>query len=59
MNDDRRRTPEAKLPRHARGRATSSPEVIIRRRPGAREGAIVGDALEGFGVPDFERRIRA
>lgn len=59
MNDDRRCIPEAKLPRHARGRANSQPEVIVRRRPGAREGAVVGDALEGFGVPDFERRIRA
>jgi hypothetical protein len=58
-----REKPEAKLPPRARGRLTGAQrgrlqpvEVIIRRRPPHVEGGVVGDQ---FGVPEFERKIRA
>jgi len=56
-HDPRRRAPEARLPRRARGPA-AQPEVVLRRRPHASEGAIFGERPE-FGVPDFERKVRA
>ena len=59
MNDRRRETPRAELPRRARGRASAQQEILIRRRPAATQGALLGDGPEEFGVPEFERRIRA
>ena len=56
MKDEKRT--ETEVQRRYRRRAFVEPEIIV-RRVRRRPAVVYGEVAEEFGVPEFERKIRA